>query len=260
MTTAEGPRRGRMDPRIRARRVAVTRQHGRRRLWAALSAVALVALGAGTWFLLHSAVFSARVVTVIGATHETAAQVEAAGGLSVHPPLLDVSTAAVAEKIEALPWVQTARVTLHWPDGVRIAITERTPRLTAPEAGGQWAELSADGRVLATVPARPAGLMLFDAPAPVGPPGSALGASADAGLDVAATLPASFAAQVTEVKVEPGGWVQLALTTPVVVDIGSASQLHAKYEDVTAILAGAPLTVGDVIDVSVPKAPTVTGA
>ena len=86
-----------------------------------------------------------------------------------------------------------------------------------------------------------------------------LPASDDAGLDVASTLPASFAAQVTGVTVEPAGWVQLSMTTPIAVDVGAATQLTAKYEDVSSILAGAKLHNGDVIDVSVPDAPTVTG-
>jgi hypothetical protein len=77
-------------------------------------------------------------------------------------------------------------------------------------------------------------------------------------LHVASTLPASFAAQVTGVTVEPAGWVQLSMTTPIAVDIGSDTQLLAKYEDVSSILAGATLHSGDVIDVSVPDAPTVT--
>jgi hypothetical protein len=49
------------------------------------------------------------------------------------------------------------------------------------------------------------------------------------------------------------------MTTPIVVNVGTASQLPSKYEDVTSILAGASLHAGDVIDVSVPDAPTVTG-
>jgi hypothetical protein len=80
------------------------------------------------------------------------------------------------------------------------------------------------------------------------------------GLRVATTLPPSFAGQVTAVRIEPGGWVQLTMTTPVLVDIGSTAQLPAKYEDVSSILAGATLHNGDVIDVSVPDAPTVTAA
>ncbi len=95
-------------------------------------------------------------------------------------------------------------------------------------------------------------------PAPPGQPGTVLPAKDAPGLRVASTLPASFVAQVTAVTVEPAGWVQLAMSTPIVVDIGSAAELSAKYEDVSSILAGATLHNGDVIDVSVPDAPTVT--
>ena len=79
---------------------------------------------------------------------------------------------------------------------------------------------------------------------------------------MAATLPPSFRAQVTAVNVESatsGDWVQLTMTTPILVNIGNASQLTAKYEDVTTMLANVPLHDGDTIDVSVPGAPTVSG-
>ena len=78
---------------------------------------------------------------------------------------------------------------------------------------------------------------------------------APGGLDAAAVLRRARSRGST---VEPAGWVQLAMTTPIVVDIGSAAELTAKYEDVSSILAGATLHNGDVIDVSVPEAPTVT--
>jgi hypothetical protein len=50
----------------------------------------------------------------------------------------------------------------------------------------------------------------------------------------------------------------LQLTSPVTVDLGSTVQLRQKFEDVAAILAGASLHTGDVIDVSAPRAPVVT--
>jgi cell division septal protein FtsQ len=247
-----------MDPRISARRNAVIRAQGRRRLVIVVIAAAFVTALVGAWFVLHSPLFSARSITVTGNVHETAAQVEAQGGLLTHPPLMDVHAGAVASGVEHLPWVRSAAVHVSWPDGVHIAITEETATLAVSEPGGRWAEVSADGRVLGTTAARPPGLLLITVPTPPGAPGTSLGARDQAGLSVATTLPASFAAQVTAVTVEPAGWVQLTMTTPIVVDIGSASQLQAKYEDVSSILAGATLHNGDVIDVSVPQAPTVT--
>jgi cell division septal protein FtsQ len=247
-----------IDPRISARRNEVTRQLGRRRLRLAGIVVAVIALFFGVWSLLQSSVFSARAITVVGATHETAAQIESAGGLSTHPPLLDVNGGSASARIEQLPWVRSASVALHWPDGVRIVVTERVAQLVLSTAGGQWAVLDAGGRVLTDVATRPPGLIEVTGPQAPGAPGTTLGPSDQLGLRIAATLPASFRAQVTEVRVESAGFVQLAMTTPILVDLGDASQLQAKYEDVSAALAGATLHVGDIIDVSVPKAMTVT--
>jgi cell division septal protein FtsQ len=249
-----------MDPRLQERRTAVLRAQGQRRMRVLLIGLGATLVIVSGWFVLHSPVFSARALSVTGNAHESAAQVLAQGGLAGEPPLLDVNAGAAAARIEQLPWVESAAVHVSWPDGVHVAVTEWTPRLAASEPGGRWATLSANGRVLAVSAARPPGLLLLTAPVAPGAPGTSLAARDAAGLQVAATLPPSFAAQVTGVTVEPQGWVQLAMTTPVLVDIGSASQLTAKYEDVSSILAGATLHNGDVIDVSVPDAPTVSAA
>jgi cell division protein FtsQ len=248
-----------MDPRISARRTAVIRDQGRRRLRIIVFGLVATAVLVGGWFLLHSSLFGARAVTVTGNSHESTTAVIDQAGLASQPPLLDVNAGAVAARIELLPWVRSASVNVSWPDGVQIKIAEETPRFVVSEPGGHWATLSADGRVLAVSAARQDGLVLLAVPKPPGAPGTVLPSRDDAGLDVASTLPASFAAQVTGVTVEPAGWVQLSMTTPIAVDIGSATQLTAKYEDVSSILAGATLHNGDVIDVSVPDAPTVTG-
>jgi cell division protein FtsQ len=201
---------------------------------------------------------AARAITVTGNAHETAAAVVAQAGLSTHPPLLDVNAAAAAARIERLPWVRSAAVHVSWPDGVHIAVTEETPRLVVAVPAGGWKILSADGRVLGVAAARPPGLVQLTVPQQPGAPGSTVPARDQAGLLVASTLPASFAAQVTGVTVEAAGWVQLSMTTPILVDLGSVAQLAQKYEDISAILSGATLHNGDVIDVSVPGAPTVT--
>jgi hypothetical protein len=290
-----GPR---IDPRIKERRTAVVRQAGRRRRRFLLIAVVAVAVVAGAWFFLHTKVLAARVVTVVGSVHTPDAEIVAAAGLGGHPPLIDVDTGAVAAKVEQLPWVATAAVSRDWPDGVRIVVTERTPvaavSVTAPAgsatAGGTaaagatpagatpstttttapptpstgpkgtaaWALVDGTGRVLADTPSPPAGLVHVVGAAAAGAAGSTLSADRPA-LAVAASLPKAFAGQVTEVDATAGGQVTLKLTSPVTVNLGTPAQLSQKYEDVAAVLAGAPLTAGDVIDVSVPGSPVVTG-
>jgi cell division protein FtsQ len=247
-----------MDPRMSARRTSVIRAQGQRRLRVLVFGLAGTGVLIGAWFLVHTALFSARAITVVGNVHETSVQVVAQAGLASHPPLLDVNAGAAAARIERLPWVQRAKVQVSWPDGVHIAVTEETPRFVVSAAPSAWMTLSDDGRVLSQSTTRPPGLLLLTVPKAPGAPGTVLPAEDDTGLLVASTLPPSFASQVTGVAVEPAGWVQLSLTTPIVVDIGSATELTAKYEDVSSILAGATLQNGDVIDVSVPKAPTVT--
>jgi len=258
-TTGTPPRRRPpIDPRISARRSQVTRQQGRRRLRVLVALLVLITLVVGGWFGLHTSLFSARVVTVTGATHETSAQVARAAGLSTHTPLIAIDAGAAAAGIERLPWVRTARVALGWPDGVHVSLVEEIPRLVMAASGGKWAVLSADGRVLDWSAARPPGLLLLSGPQLPGAPGSSLGARDQAGLVIATSLPTSFVAQVTGVTVEPGEWVQLAMTTPILIDVGTTGQLPAKFEDISSILSGGTLHTGDVIDVSVPDAPTVT--
>jgi cell division protein FtsQ len=247
-----------IDPRISARRAAVIRDQSRRRLRLLIFGLGGVALLAAAWFIIDSSLFSARHIDVTGNVHETAAQVVAQAKLASHPPLLDVNAGAAAARIDQMPWVRSASVRVSWPDSVRIAVTEEVPRLEVSVPGGLWDTLAADGRVLAVTAERPAGLLLMTVPQAPGAAGTVLPARDDIGLQVATTLPASFAAQVTGVTLEPAGWVQLSMTTPIAVDIGTAAQLTEKYEDVTSILAGATLHYGDVIDVSVPDAPTVT--
>lgn len=252
-----------MDPRIHRRRTEVARRVGRRRLGVVLALLVVTATGTGGWFLLHGSLFSARVLRVIGSAHTPSATVLATAGLAAHPPLIDVDPGAAAARIEQLPWVATASVHREWPDGVVVTVHERTP-VAVVELGrggqsGPWAEVDRSGRVLADVPAPPhlARLASTGPPPAVPAPGGELGPAYDGALAVAASLPPAFAAQVAAVVVEPGGTVGLRLTTPVSVELGSTSQLSAKYEDVAAVLAGAPLAAGDVIDVSVPESPVI---
>lgn len=250
------PREG-IDPRIRARRAAVLRNEARRRLKLALLVLVGVLLVVGGWLVLHSRLFSARVVTVVGSVHTPASQIIDAAGLAQHPPLVDVN-GSTAARIERLPWVAHATVAREWPDGVKVTVVERTPVATvrekAPRSG--WAVVDHAGVVLTVDAARPPGLETIAGSAHAGAPGSVV-ASARPALAVARSLPTAFRAQVADVAQDPHGDVTLQLTSPLTVYLGSTGDLSKKYEDVAAILAGASLQAGSQIDVSVPNAPVV---
>jgi cell division protein FtsQ len=258
------PPRPSIDPRIRQRRVQIRRDEGRRRLRRVIVAVAVVVLVGLAYVLLHTPLFSARVVTVSGLhPHTSDAAIEAAAGLGGHPPLISLNPGAAAQRVEALPFIASARIDRHWPDAVTIAVTERVPALTMAGPGSSWSVLDKEGRTLEVEPSRPAGLVAVSVDSPSGPAGPApVGGTltADsAALVVARTLPPAFAAQVTTVTEAANGTVSLALNSGLTVQLGTGTDLQAKYEDVAAIIAHASLRGATTIDVTVPQSPTVTG-
>jgi cell division protein FtsQ len=252
-----------IDPRIRQRRESIERSRTRRRLrWAAAAAalVVLVALAVG---LLHTPFFEAKVVRVTGSHPNTpTAEILRAAGLDGHPPLVSVDPGPAAARVETLPFIASAQVTRDWPDGVTVHVAERVPvvGMAGPTTG--WSTLDGAGRTLAVTPGRPGLPVLVvhgptGAPVPPAPVGGTVAPAADPGLAVARTLPPAFAAQVASVTVAADGTVSLALDSGLTVLLGTVSDLRAKYEDVAAIIAHAPLRGAHTIDVTVPESPTV---
>jgi cell division protein FtsQ len=246
----------RPHPRVSERRREVSRQMGRRRFVVLCFVAALVTLAALAWPLAHSRFFSARVVVVHGAHETPLVQVIATAGLSNAPPMIDVHAGAAQRALDALPWVRRATVSLEWPDGVRITLSERRA-VCAVARGAGWVELDRTGRVLADVDNAPAGLVHAALPGALPAPGGTLGGGSSPALTVAATLPPLLRPDVALVEAGPGATVVLELVGGVDADLGGANQLGAKYEDVASIEAGAPPAAGSVIDVSVPQSPTV---
>jgi cell division protein FtsQ len=247
------------DPRISTRRKSVERSKRRKWLWI-LGAVGLVVvLALGGWVVLHRSWFSAKTIDVTGATHESPAQVIKAAGLAGHPPLISISTSAAAQGIERLAWVKTASVTKRWPSTVDISLTERRAVGTVKLAQ-RWYLVDETGRLLASYASQPYGQLLIVVPPTKDPVvGGSLGPAAQPALAVASSLPVAFKDQVAAVVGHLDATVTLRLTSPVKIELGTATELHQKYEDVAAVIAGATLHPGDVVDVSVPQASTITG-
>lgn len=262
-----------MDTRIRARRIAVVREEGRRRLRVLFGVAAVVSLGGVAAALSRSPLLDVDHVRVLGAERTAPAAVVRAGGLADQPLMVSVDTGAVSRRVEALPWVLDARAERRWPGTVRIEVTEREPAAVVPVDGGRrWALVDATGQVLAVEGERPPGLPALGGVSVPGPPGRRLGPAARAALQVVTSLPATLAARVADVAATPTG-VELALTGPgAVVRLGEATELPAKLAALTALLArdGGPGMRGDpvpgggvfadvaVIDVRVPSAPVLT--
>ena len=248
-----------MDPRIRRRRVEVRRDEGRKRLRILLGCAGVVAAALAAVGVSRSPLLDVDYVQVRGAEQTGRLQVVAAGGLDGHPARLDIDTADVVRRVEALPWVLSASARLQWPGTVQVDVVERRPAAVLPAAQGQWALADITGRVLQVGPDKPAGLPVIGAVDPPERAGQRVSAQAVASLRVAAALPADVRQRVADVAAVSGGEVELQLVPPGgVVRLGRPEELEPKLAALATVLARADLARIRVIDVRVPEAPALT--
>ena len=117
-----------VDPRLRARRLAVHRAAGRRRLlWAGIIA-GVVLLAVAIVAVLASSIFDARDIEVQGNQYTDPALVEQVLDELRGKPILLVDTQKLERELESSPWIESARVSTDFPHHVLIDIRERKPR------------------------------------------------------------------------------------------------------------------------------------
>jgi cell division protein FtsQ len=119
------------------------------------------------WLVVQSPFLAVDTITVKGASRESAAAVQAAAGVKDGSALLLVDTAAVARRVEKLPWVAQAKVERELPTSLTITVLERSPiawvRRPVPSGSpegtlGAIVVVDRSGRVLGDEPQPPVGL------------------------------------------------------------------------------------------------------
>lgn len=249
-----------IDPRLRARRIDVARTEGRRRLRriAALGGVLLVVLlvAAAT----RSPLLDVDRTEVRGVEGPRADAALAASGVAPGDHLLWLDVDEAAARVEALPWVAGASVRRDLPGTVVLEVEAREPVAVAG-SGSSAVLVDADGRAIAEVDdpvlagAAADGLpVLALGPAPLGEH------LADAGRDVArvvAAMPSELAEQIEEIAVD-GEAIVVVLDDGIEVRWGGPQQTAAKAAAALVILEEADRATIATIDVTVPRATTVT--
>lgn len=248
-----------MDPRIRRRRIEVRRDEGRKRLRILLGCAAVVVAALAAVGATRSPLLDVDYVDVRGAEETGRLDLIAAAGLDGHPAMLDVDTAEVARRVEALPWILRATARLQWPGTVRVDVAERRPAAVLPAGEGQWALADVTGRVLQIGPDKPPGLPVIGDVPPPDRAGGKVAATAVPSLKVAAALPGPVKERIADVATVAGGEVELQLVPPGgVVRLGRPEDLPAKLSVLETVLARADLADVRQIDVRVPEAPALT--
>ncbi|MGB3302960.1 cell division protein FtsQ/DivIB [Gordonia sp. (in: high G+C Gram-positive bacteria)] len=195
---------------------------------------ALVALIAVVGGLVAAAYFtpliSARNVEVTGATTVPSQEVLAAAQVTMGQPLLQVDTAAIAERVALLPAVESVHVVRNYPSTLTIAVTERTPVVTVPNQGkiGVMDRLGVVYLTFESAKALPKqfrGLpeLQMDDPGPANPTTLAV-------LAVVRELPAWLGSKVVTVSADSPSDVTLKLRSGKTVKWGDAERTNDKAE------------------------------
>lgn len=95
--------------------------------WIGVSAGALILLIAGVllWLFFLSTTFSAKEVVVQGVKLLDVQAVRQSASVRSDVPLARLDTNAIRERVEKLPEVRKAEVSVDYPSTVRIQVTER---------------------------------------------------------------------------------------------------------------------------------------
>lgn len=256
MTTAT-----RIDPRLRARRGAVRRAEGRRRLRFILVGVAILGLIFAGWAALRSPLLDLDHIEIDGLGPSRLAEVSQTIGLERGTSLKDIDTALIEVDLEALPWVLHADVEKSWPDTVRVEVVERTAVARLAESDGRVVVVDETGTVMAEGGSAYQGLprISMESSAELG----AVEPDALPGLGLIEVLPDDLAPWVEAVSYSPGasegarGLVGIDLVGEAEAHLGEPTLLSDKVLALRSVLNGVDLTCVRRIDVAVPDFPTV---
>lgn len=213
--------------------------------------VLLLALGG--WVAVHSGLMSVRHFRVSGATVTGADAVREASGIDVGDPIVMADLGAAADRVEQLPWIDSATVTRDLPTTVKIAVIER-PAAGWYRDGDKVFLVDATGRVLQRVEEPPLlpEIVGLDAGAD---PGRSVEPAAAGGVAIA--MPPRLVERLAVVRIEPGPetTATLVLTDGPEIRLGTLDDLVAKGAAALAVLGVIEAPLPTYIDVRVPSAP-----
>lgn len=244
-----------VDPRLRARRVEVRRDAGRRRFRRVALVGSVVLLSLAAYGVVRSPLLAVREIRVTPTAHVDEAEILRASGIDDGTPMIDVNQGAVAARLEAVPWVANAKVTRSWPGTVTISVTERSAAAQL-HVGDHWYLLDESGRVLGL------NTDALDLPVIEGldpaDPGAVIAGAAPA-LRLASNLPPRLVSRVKAVRHgKADAALDLVLVGGGVIRFGSTDQLDRKIVAAVTMLDNVEAKCLGTVDVQVPNAPTLT--
>lgn len=225
-----------MDPRLRARRIAVKRAVGRRRLkWFVLAGLIVVVITAA-FALLGSSLFEVTDLQISGAQRISQADLDAAVKRADHQPVLLIDTHSIEVQLERSPWVREARVTTDFPHSASIEIRERVPLATYQGPDGRFRIIDVEGRVVDLIQNQPVEFMLVVGPGLNASPGTSAGEAFTHAAELVEALSPAVRSRTTSVMVSDTGELSLAFENGAAVVLGAPTALLDKLTRLEAYL------------------------
>jgi cell division protein FtsQ len=255
-----------MDPRLRARMIAVRREAGRRRLKGVAIAGVVLAVLALLAVVARLPILTVGSVQVSGATYTDPALMADVVAAIDGSSMVSVDLGSARRKLEASPWVKRVSITKDWPRSVRIDIAERTPVAGYLATDGEFRVIDDEGRVIAALAGQPTA---YPAIVPTGraygggpslAPGEQVPVAIADAAHLVRVLPDELRAKVTEVGVNEVGELELHLAPQATVLLGSADNMRDKLISVLAVLHGVDPTSIATLDVRAPAKPVCSPA
>lgn len=224
-----------MDPRLRARRIAVRRAMGRKRLrWFVVGGVVIL-LGTAVLALLGSSLFEVDHVDRSGVSGNTLAAFEAAEAELLGHPVLLVNTNSIESRLEKHPWIGEARVSTDFPNGASIEIVERVPLATYMGIDNRWRLIDVEGAVLKVFDGQPVGFMLITGPGGAAEAGGFAGDAFRHAAELVDALTPGVTSRTQQVVVSETGELSLRFATTEVI-LGAPENLLDKLTRLEAVL------------------------
>ena len=231
----------------RKKRKKKSRRSWRRKALALIVIAVIVALvAAGLWVVYYSSALVTKRVNVVGSRNLTPVQVSLTAQVPVGVPLARQDLDAIAERLTAVPSIETAAVSRSWPNTITLTIVERRPVLVVLQPDG-YVVVDKYGVAYQTQPTLPPKVVLADVDTQSKPLLSAVAV-------VATALPEKLNGKVKLITASSPDSIALILGSGRIITWGSSADSELKAKVVTALLKRKPKSS---IDVSSPHNPAV---
>lgn len=214
--------------RLRKQRRAKQRLDGRwRPRWYVVVSAGVAVLIGGLLFLT-SPILAIKRVDVEGNVYADPRLLEAIIAELEGDPILTADLHGAQVRVEAIPWVRKARVSMHLPSRILIQVDERTPLAFVRSSDGFNRVIDRDGRVLDVIEGDPTEYVRINGIAPTLVAGDFVPQPFLGAAQLINALPVDLAERLVSASVSPEGEISLQFTPNLQVIFGAPSDYQAK--------------------------------